>query len=190
MTAPAAGPLRFARFAYPPNVLGYCGPGESAALLEHADAGVAGGDLSNLARQFAGAWPYLELIAASCGRADPLDADVVEAYWLGNELLDRVDAGVFAAHLAAGLKAQRLTIVGTTAGVLDSAGATIPQLTGDDIEALTASGTAHSGMVAKLNACRHALDNGVREVAIVAGRGVNDYDEAAGTRMVSTASRV
>ena len=53
-----------------------------------------------------------------------------------------INADVFAAHLAAGLKAQRLTIVGTTAGVLDSAGATIPQLTGDDIEALTASGTA------------------------------------------------
>jgi hypothetical protein len=106
VTAPAAGPLRFARFAYPPNVLGYCGPGDSAALLEHADAGVAGGDLSNLARQFAGAWPYLELIAASCGRSDPLDADVVEAYWLGNGLLDRVDAGVFAAHLAQRFEAR------------------------------------------------------------------------------------
>ncbi|HEX6215350.1 MAG TPA: hypothetical protein VFZ38_11050, partial [Vicinamibacterales bacterium] len=64
------------------------------------------------------------------------------------------------------------------------------QLTGDDIEALTASGTAHSGMVAKLNACRHALNGGVQEVAIVAGRGVQDYDEAAGTQLVSIASRV
>ena len=95
-----AGPLRFARFAYPPNALGYCGPDDPAALLDHADAGVAGGDLSNLARQFAGAWPYLELIAASSGRSDPLDDEVVEAYWLGNGLLNRVDAGVFAAHLA------------------------------------------------------------------------------------------
>ena len=101
-----------------------------------------------------------------------------------------INADVFAAHLAAGLRARRLTIVGTTAGVLDSAGATIPQLTGDDVEALTASGTAHSGMVAKLNACRHALNGGVQEVAIVAGRGVQDYDEAAGTQLVSIASRV
>jgi acetylglutamate kinase len=86
--------------------------------------------------------------------------------------------------------ARRLMIVGTTAGVLDSAGATIPELTGDDIEALTTSGTAHSGMVAKLNACRHALNGGVQEVAIVAGRGVRDYDEAAGTKLVSTVNRV
>ena len=50
-------------------------------------------------------------------------------------------------------------------------------------QALTASGTAHSGMVAKLNACRHALGGGVGEVAIVAGRGVEDFDEAVGTRM-------
>jgi hypothetical protein len=100
LTQPTAGPLRFARFAYPPNVLGYCGPGDPAALLGHADAGVAGADLTNLARQFAGAWPYLELIAASSARSDPLDADVVEAYWLGNALLNRVDPGIFAAHLA------------------------------------------------------------------------------------------
>jgi hypothetical protein len=91
--------LRFARFAYPPNVLGYCGPDDSRALLQHADAGLAGPGLSDLARQFAGAWPYLELIAASSRRPDPLDADVVEAYWLGNDLLKQVDARVFAAHL-------------------------------------------------------------------------------------------
>jgi hypothetical protein len=30
----------------------------------------------------------------------------------------------------------------------------------------------------------------VQEVAIVTGRGVQDYDEAAGTRLVSAASRV
>ena len=99
----AVGPVRFARFAYPPNALGYCGPTDSAALLDHADAGVVGSDLLDLtvlARQFAGAWPYLELIAASSGRRDPLDADVVEAYWLGNALLRRVDPTIFAAHLA------------------------------------------------------------------------------------------
>lgn len=96
-----AGPLRFARFAYPPNALGYCGPDDPLALLDHADAGVAGPDLAHLARQFAGAWPYLELIAAAAARPDPLDADVVEAYWIGNDLLTRVDGRVFVAHLEA-----------------------------------------------------------------------------------------
>jgi hypothetical protein len=48
--------------------------------------------IADLARRFTGAWPYLTLIAAEAGIADPLDHRVVEAYWLGNELLDRIDA--------------------------------------------------------------------------------------------------
>lgn len=93
------GALLFARYAYPPNALGYCGPDDSAALLGYANAGVGDGGLAELARRFAGAWPYLTLIAAANGRTDPLDPAVVEAYWLGNRLLDRVPAGLFATHL-------------------------------------------------------------------------------------------
>ena len=93
------GPLLFARYAYPPNALGYCGPDDAQALIGHTTAGESGPDLAALARQFAGAWPYLQLIAASAGRADPLDGAVVEAYWLGNRLLRTVDPAVFAAHL-------------------------------------------------------------------------------------------
>ena len=32
-----AGPVVFARYAYPPNALGYCGPADSGALLKEAD---------------------------------------------------------------------------------------------------------------------------------------------------------
>ncbi|RPI20983.1 MAG: hypothetical protein EHM57_07200 [Actinobacteria bacterium] len=84
------GALRFARYAFPPNHLGYCGPADSAALLEHILTGTSDAELRRLATGFAGAWPYLELIAAAAGRDDPLDPDVVEAYWLGNALLDAV----------------------------------------------------------------------------------------------------
>jgi acetylglutamate kinase len=94
-----------------------------------------------------------------------------------------VNADTFAAHLAASLRARRLLVAGTTPGVLDGGGGTIPQLTGRDVEQLTASGTAHSGMVAKLTACQQALRGGVAEVAIVAGRGVEDFDAAVGTRL-------
>ena len=94
-----------------------------------------------------------------------------------------VNADTFAAHLAASLKARRLIVAGTTAGVLDGAGATIDELTAGDVEQLAASGTAHSGMLAKLTACRHAKKGGVVEVAIVAGRGVEDFDTAVGTRV-------
>ncbi len=84
-----AGPTLFARFAYPPNERGLCGPDDSAALLGYAASGVVDGGLRELAAAFDGAWPYLELIAGSNGRPDPLDPAVVEAYWIGNGLSDR-----------------------------------------------------------------------------------------------------
>lgn len=87
------GPVRFGRYAYPPNELGYCGPDASRQLLEQVCAGAADEDLRRLARGFEGAWPYLELIAHANGIADPLDARVVEAYWLGNSLLAAVTPG-------------------------------------------------------------------------------------------------
>jgi hypothetical protein len=49
------------------------------------------GGLAPLLRRFSGALPYLQLIARANGVRDPFDARVVEAYWLGNELLDRVE---------------------------------------------------------------------------------------------------
>ena len=94
-----------------------------------------------------------------------------------------VNADTFAAHLAASVGARKLIVAGTTPGVLDGGGRTIAELGGQAIRILMESGTAHSGMVAKLTACRHALDGGVGEVTIVAGRGVQDFDTAVGTRI-------
>lgn len=95
-----------------------------------------------------------------------------------------VNADTLAGHLASVVGAKRLIIAGATAGVLDPAGATIPELTLETVAAMIASGEAHSGMVAKLNACRAAIAAGVAEVAIVSGRGVRDFEEAAGTRVL------
>jgi hypothetical protein len=94
-----AGPLLFARYAYPPNALGYCGADETRALLEYGAAGASDGGLAELARTFEGAWPYLTLIAAANRIADPLDPRVVEAYWVGNGLLRRVRQDDLARHL-------------------------------------------------------------------------------------------
>ncbi|HYK95065.1 MAG TPA: DUF6390 family protein [Candidatus Dormibacteraeota bacterium] len=88
--APAPGPIRFARYAFGPNRLGYCGPEEAGELFEQATVGKDLRRLRDLAGQFEGAYPYLRLIAESSGNPDPLAADVVEAYWLGGALLDRV----------------------------------------------------------------------------------------------------
>jgi Family of unknown function (DUF6390) len=93
------GPLLFARYAYPPNALGYCGPRDHGALLDYGAAGVIDPGLVQLARGFDGAWPYLQVIAAANRIADPLDTRVVEAYWVGNALLDRVDMREFGGFL-------------------------------------------------------------------------------------------
>ncbi|MDA2978810.1 MAG: DUF6390 family protein [Actinomycetota bacterium] len=83
------GAALFSRFAFPPNALGYCGPPDSE--LTHGLLNVdAASELARVVKQFEGAWPYLELIAGVSAK-DPLDFEVVEAYWVGNQLLDSVD---------------------------------------------------------------------------------------------------
>ncbi len=94
MRAPVSGPDLFARYAYPPNELGYCGPDDPRGLLVRGTPEAAA-EIARRARAFEGAWVYLELIAASAGITDPLDARVVEAYWLGNQLLESVDSTWF-----------------------------------------------------------------------------------------------
>lgn len=95
-----SGPLLFARYAYGPNQLGYCGPDAADELFGQATAGrTDDAALRHLARQFEGAFPYLQLIADANDLADPLDQRVVEAYWLGNALVDRVSPSRFGQSL-------------------------------------------------------------------------------------------
>jgi hypothetical protein len=113
------GALLFARYAYPPNALGYCGPGDSTELRGYTVPGRADDGLVRLARKFTGAWPYLELIAAGTGIADPLHRKVVEAYWVGNDLLDTASLGSATSTLAERLRPYTGGRSGTAATVLD-----------------------------------------------------------------------
>src|SRR5690349_4963181 len=85
-----AGSSLFARYAWPPNERGYCGPADSSLV-----------DIGSRAPSFDGAWSYLEYLASVAGLDDPLDVRVVEAYWVGNELLaaaSSVDLVAFLEH--------------------------------------------------------------------------------------------
>jgi hypothetical protein len=93
------GPLLFARYAYAPNALGYCGADEPRTLLEYGDAKASDRGLAELARSFEGAWPYLQLIASANRIDDPLDPRVVDAYWVGNGLLDAIGSDALARHV-------------------------------------------------------------------------------------------
>jgi hypothetical protein len=80
----------FARYAHPPNVLGYCGPSDPNELITATSSERGSQGFAAVARRFAGVWPYLELIAVSNGISDPLEDRVVEAYWIGSTLLEGV----------------------------------------------------------------------------------------------------
>jgi hypothetical protein len=98
-STPLAGPLRFIRYGFMPNRLRYCGGDDNRTLFEYGVERAVDGGLSPLLRRFNGALPYLQLIARANGIADPFDGRVVEAYWIGNSLLDGVEARALYDHL-------------------------------------------------------------------------------------------
>ena len=58
------GAEMFARYAYAPNQLGYCGPHDSRLLTGSRE------EIEKAARQFTGAWPYLEVLSRGLGVMD------------------------------------------------------------------------------------------------------------------------
>ena len=105
-----AGSRLFARYAFAPNELGYCGPAQTRELFE-VGAGVGAGgvdepDVTAVARRFSGAWPYQRILAEVAGIPDPLDERVVRAYWTGGDLLDAVDPAEFGRRLLETIGAQ------------------------------------------------------------------------------------
>ena len=97
-----AGYTLFARYAFPPNELGYCGPADADVLLR----GDNPTEVAAHAKEFDGAWPYLRAIADAAGTSDALDADVVRSYWVGGPHLDRVDPAALLEKLRTAFKDQ------------------------------------------------------------------------------------
>jgi hypothetical protein len=104
MSAP--GSVLFARYAYAPNELGYCGPTEAQALFDLGVTGETTADVHSIARRFSGAWPYAALLAELAGIDDPLDEQVMRAYWTGGPLLETVDPADFGTKLLDVIAAQ------------------------------------------------------------------------------------
>jgi len=96
------GALLAARYAFMPNKLRYCGGDNNANLFDHVVAGESDPDLKNLLEEFATMFPYLKFIAQANKIADPFNYRVVEAYWLGNDLLENVSMNKFYDHLKEG----------------------------------------------------------------------------------------
>ncbi len=79
-------------YSIPPNKLGFCGPEGACQKLEKFISNPSPEnalDAKNSLKKFNALYPYLELIAEANGR-QPFSAEVIEAYWLGNGLLENV----------------------------------------------------------------------------------------------------
>ena len=77
-----------ARLGYQPNSLRYCGPASAEAVFSDYLSGKGSvAAVRDVVDRFEGLQPYLGVLSRLADK-DLLDYSVVEAYWLGNELLD------------------------------------------------------------------------------------------------------
>ncbi|MBU1165126.1 hypothetical protein KKA15_06240 [Patescibacteria group bacterium] len=93
------GILQCARYAYMPNRLRYCGGDKNFDLFEYVTNQQTDEGLKEILHDFATLDPYLKLIAQSSNIKDQFDKKVIEAYWIGNDLLDKVKVSKLYRHL-------------------------------------------------------------------------------------------
>jgi hydrogenase maturation factor len=86
------GVKRAVLYGLRPHDLGYCGPkcNSASVLLDYLAGKVSEQKIRKILKSFRGACPYYQLIAKSNKIKDLFDDKVVEAYWIGNKLLDNV----------------------------------------------------------------------------------------------------
>lgn len=78
------------KYAFMPNKLKYCGPSNERTLFDYAAKKIVDQGLLELLAKFECLYPYLKVIAKANKIKDVFDKRVVEAYWLGNSLLNNV----------------------------------------------------------------------------------------------------
>ena len=81
-----------------------------------------------------------------------------------------INADTAAGAIAAALGATRMLMLTDVAGVLDSDGNLITDLTVSQAEALIRDGTVFGGMIPKVEACMHAVESGARSAHMLDGR--------------------
>lgn len=88
------------QYALPPNLLHLCGPEKQNDLSYYATTGIIDQGTAEILSQFTTLFPYLKLIAYGNNITDPYDRRVVEAYFLGNRLLDNVSIRQLASYFS------------------------------------------------------------------------------------------
>lgn len=103
-----AGLALCARFSYPPNSLSLCGPDKKNDLRWYTTSQEANKGTVEILSQFSTLFPYLNLIAYENEIGDPFDQKVVEAYWIGNNLLGQIPISSFAHHLSEKIRLKKM----------------------------------------------------------------------------------
>lgn len=93
------GLITCARYAYSPNKLGYCGPDQNENILGYITTGTEDLGLKEILIDFQTLKPYLTFIAKANKVPDPFDSRVIEAYWIGNNLLEKISVKQFYKYL-------------------------------------------------------------------------------------------
>ena len=127
--------------------------------------------------------PSVEHDVGQVGDIDQIDPSVVKAlqddqfipvvspigFGEKNESYN-INADVVAAKLATVLQAEKLLMLTNIPGVLDKAGALLPELTPRRIDELVQDGTISGGMLPKIAGALDAAKSGVNAVHIIDGR--------------------
>jgi len=100
------GIMRCSRYSFGPNRLHYCGPDANKEFKELIEKDGNNFELSHLLKQFKTLFPYLKKIAEANGVKDVFDSRVVEAYWLGNGLLENIEKNILYRFLIDDLKVK------------------------------------------------------------------------------------
>lgn len=151
----ATGLLKCARYAFAPNSLHYCGPEKQRDLRAYVESGAVDPGLKNIIHGFDTLYSYLKLIAGENRICDPFDRRVVEAYWLGNRLLNRAKFRPFARHLTEELALKKKMPPEKLSGLLNKLDWAVPQHTFHVLNVFIRTGHHAIGYtLSTMDACR------------------------------------
>ena len=97
------GVLTCAKYAFAPNFYQYCGPDRNQEVKSYLESHQVDQNLAANLKEFDTLYSYLQAIAQANQIQDPFDPRVVEAYWVGNDLLLQVEPEKVYQHLTQGL---------------------------------------------------------------------------------------
>ena len=94
------GLLLCTKYSVAPNYFGYCGPDENMSLIDHLRENVIDKEVHSILSEFETLFLNLTFIARENKIQDVFDKQVVEAYWIGNRLLECISNKDYAYLLA------------------------------------------------------------------------------------------